>query len=137
MWKLMYKEHYIFLTMEVVKRVKDNCQKQTWIRNYTFQLESHKKRAWSNNIYYTLFLISMLYFLLSLSMLRKRPFSVSKYAKDMQAYGKGTPYCFLQQTTAYHEYGINCCSMEIFHGLTCQKHMKSFEACIFPLKYFC
>ena len=79
----------------------------------------------------------MVYFLLSLSMLRKRPFSVSKYAKDMHAYGKGTPYCFMQQATAGHEYGISFCSMEIFNGLNCQKHMKRFEACIFALKYFC
>ena len=31
----------------------------------------------------------MVYFLLSLSMLRKKAFSASKYAKDMRAYRKG------------------------------------------------
>ena len=44
----------------------------------------------------------MMYFLLSLSMLRKKPFSASKYAKAMLAYRKGTPYCFKQHTTALH-----------------------------------
>ena len=80
----------------------------------------------------------MVYFLLSVSMLRKKPFSASKYAKDMLAYRKGTPYCFMQQTTALHDHGSKCCSMEIFNELTCQKHMKRFEAyCIFSQKYFC
>ena len=45
-------------------------------------------------------------FFLSLSMLKKKPFSASKYAKDMLTYRKGTPCCFMQQTTALHEYGI-------------------------------
>ena len=38
-------------------------------------------------------------------MLRKKPFSASKYAKDMLAYRKGTPYCFMQQARALHEHG--------------------------------
>ena len=42
------------------------------------------------------FFTSMLYFLLSLSMLRKKSFSVSKYAKDMLAYRKRIPCCFMQ-----------------------------------------
>ena len=83
----------------------------------------------------------MVYFLLSFSMLRIKPFSASKYvkyAKDMLAYRKGTPYCFMQETTALHEHGNKCCSTEIFLELTCQKHMKRFEACfIFSQKYFC
>ena len=55
----------------------------------------------------------MVYFLLSLIMLRKKPFSASKYAKNMLAYKKRTPYCFMQQNTAIHEHGSKCCSMEI------------------------
>ena len=47
------------------------------------------------------FFISMVYFLLSLSMLRKKPFSASKYAEYMLAYRKGTPRCSMQQTTAF------------------------------------
>ena len=47
----------------------------------------------------------MVSFLLSPSMLRKKPFSASKYAKDMLEHRKKTPYCFMQQTTALHEYG--------------------------------
>ena len=74
--------------------------------------------------------------MLSLSMLRKKPFSASKYAKDMLAYKKGNPCCFVQETTALHEHGSKCCSMEIFNELTCQKHMKWFEACcIFSSKF--
>ena len=80
----------------------------------------------------------MVYFLLSLSMLKKKPFSASKCAKDIHAYRKRTPYCFKQQTTALHEPESKCYSMEIFNELTCQKQMKRFEACcIFSLKYFC
>ena len=52
--------------------------------------------------------ISLVYFLLSFSMLRKTPFSASKYAKDMLAYRKGNPYCFVEQTTALHEHGSKC-----------------------------
>ena len=43
------------------------------------------------------FFISMVYLLLSLSMLRKKPFSASIYAKDMLAYRKQTTCCFMQQ----------------------------------------
>ena len=71
----------------------------------------------------------MVYFLLSLSMLRKRPFSASKCPKDMLAYRKKTPYCFVQQTTAFYENGSKFCSLEILIELTCQKHMEWFEAC--------
>ena len=78
----------------------------------------------------------MVYFLLSLSMLRKKPFSSSKSAKDMLAYRKGTPCCFMQQTIALHEHGSKSCSIEILNDLTCQKHMKSFQAfCVFSQKY--
>ena len=62
-------------------------------------------------------------------MLRKKLFSASKYTKDMLAYRKGTPCCFMQQTIAFHEYGSKCCSMETFNELICQKHIKRFEAC--------
>ena len=41
------------------------------------------------------FFISMVYFLVSLSMLRK----------NMLAYRKGTPYCFMQQTTTLDRHG--------------------------------
>ena len=51
-------------------------------------------------------------------MLRKKPFSTSKYAKDMFAYRKGTPCAFMQTTTAIHKHGNKCCNMEIFHELT-------------------
>ena len=68
----------------------------------------------------TLFSMSMVYFLLSLSMLKKKPFSASKCAKAMLAYRKRAPYCFMQQTTALHEHGSKCCSMEIFNEFTCQ-----------------
>ena len=51
---------------------------------------------------HSFFYISMVCFLLSLSMLRKEPFSASKYAKDMLAYRNGTPYCFMHHTTALH-----------------------------------
>ena len=78
----------------------------------------------------------MVYFVLCLSILKKKPFSASKYAKDMLAYRKGTPYCFMQQATALHEHGGICCSIEIFNEFTCQKHIKRFEACIFSQKYF-
>ena len=44
----------------------------------------------NNKNYNILFFISMMYFLLSLSMLWKKPFSTSKYAKDMLACRKGT-----------------------------------------------
>ena len=55
----------------------------------------------------------------------------------MFAYGTGTPYCFMQQTTALHERGSKRCSMENFNELICQKHMKRFEAgFIFSQKYF-
>ena len=82
--------------------------------------------------------ISMVYFLLNLSMLRKKPFSASKYAKGMLAHRKGTTCCFMQQTTALHEHGSKCFSMEIFNELTCKEHIKRFEACcIFSQKYFC
>ena len=50
----------------------------------------------------------MVHFLLSLSMLRKKRFSASKYAKDMLAYRKGSPFFFMQQTTALHEHGSKC-----------------------------
>ena len=70
----------------------------------------------------------MIYFLLSFSMLREKPFSASKYAKDVLPYRKGIPYCFVQQTTAFHKHGSKCCSMEILNELTYQKHMKKFEA---------
>ena len=85
------------------------------------------------------FFVGLVYFLLSLiSMLRKKPFSVSKCAKDMFAYRKQTPQGFMQHTTALHERGSKCCSMEIIIVLTCQKHMKRFETCcIFSQKYFC
>ena len=53
----------------------------------------------------------------ALGMLRKKPFSASKYVKDMLVYRKGTPCCFMQQITALHEYENNCCSMEIFNEL--------------------
>ena len=56
-------------------------------------------------------------------------FSASKYAKDMLAYRKGTPYWLMQQITVLREHGSKCCSMEIFNELTCQKRMKRFEAC--------
>ena len=80
----------------------------------------------------------MAYFLLSLSMLRKKTFLALKYAKDMLAYRKGTPYCFKQQITALLEHESKYYSMEIFNELTCQKHMKRFETCcIFSQKYFC
>ena len=80
----------------------------------------------------------MVYFLLRLSMLRKKSFSASNYDKDMLGYRKRTPYCFMQQTTALHEHGSKSCSIEIFNELTCQKHMKTFETCcIFSQKYFC
>ena len=79
----------------------------------------------------------MVYFLLSLSLLRSEPFSALKYAKDMLACRKGTPYCFVQQTTALHEHRRKCCSMEILNELTCQKHMNRFEVYIFSQKYFC
>ena len=80
----------------------------------------------------------MVYFLLFLSMLRKKPFLGLKYAEDMLAYKKGTPYCFKQQTIALLEHESKYCSMEIFNELTCQKHMKRFETCcIFSQKYFC
>ena len=59
--------------------------------------------------------ISMVYFLLSFNMPRKKPFSASKSAKDMLACRKATPCCFMQQTTALHEHGSKCCSMEIFN----------------------
>ena len=59
-----------------------------------------------------------MYLLLSLNMLRKKPFSTSKYAKDMFAYRKGTPCAFMQTTTAIHKHGSKCCNMEIFHELT-------------------
>ena len=51
-------------------------------------------------------------------MLRKKPFSASKYAKNMLAYRKGTSCCFMQQTTAIHEHGSKYCNMEIFYELT-------------------
>ena len=78
---------------------------------------------------HTLFYNKYGVFLLSLSMLRKKSFSAWKYAKNMLAYRKGMPYCFVQQTTALHEHGSKCCSMEIFNELTCQKHTNRFEAC--------
>ena len=77
------------------------------------------------------FFISMAYFLLCLSMLRKKPFPVSKYAKDMLAYRKGNPYCFMQQTTALHEHRSKCYSMEIFNERTCQKHMRGLKHVVF------
>ena len=82
------------------------------------------------------FYISMVYFLLSLSMLRKKPFSASKYAKYMLSHRKEILCCLMQQNTALHEHGYKCCSMENFNERTCQKHMKRFETCcIFSQKY--
>ena len=63
------------------------------------------------------YFLNMVYFLLSPSMLRKKPFSASKYAKDMLAYRKGTPCCFMQQTTALHEHVSKCCSVEFINEL--------------------
>ena len=76
----------------------------------------------------------MVYFLLSFNMLRQKPFLALKYAKNFFAYRKGTPCCFMQQTTALHEHGSKCYSMKIFDELTCQKH-KRLEGCIFSQKY--
>ena len=59
----------------------------------------------------------MVYFFLRLSMLRKKPFSASKYAKGMLAYRKGNPYWLMQQITVLREHGSKCCSMEIFNEL--------------------
>ena len=84
-----------------------------------------------------LFFIGMVIFLHGVSVLRKTPFSASKYAKDMLAYRKRAHSCFMQQATALHEHRSKCCSMDIFNKLPCQKHMKRFEACIFSQKYFC
>ena len=77
----------------------------------------------------------MVYFLLSFNMLRKKPFLVLKYAKDMLPYRKGNPCYFMQQTTSLLEHGSKCCSMKIFDELTYQKCMKRFEGCIFSQKY--
>ena len=74
-------------------------------------------------------------FLAQLQYAKKKAFFSLKYAKDMFAYRKGTPCCFMQQTTALNEHGSKCCSMKIFDELTCQKHMRKFEGCIFSQKY--
>ena len=79
------------------------------------------KWIFGNNLYIHSFFISMVYFLLSLSLHRRKPFSASKYAKDVLACRQETPYCFVQQTTALHENRRKCCSMEILNVLTCQK----------------
>ena len=80
----------------------------------------------------------MVFLLLSLSMLRKKPFPASKYAKNMLACRKGTAYCSILQAIALYEHGSKCCSMEIFNELIRQKHIKRFEACcMFSQKYFC
>ena len=42
----------MFDNMEVIKRRRNNCKKQSWRGNYYFQHGSHTKRAWSNIIYY-------------------------------------------------------------------------------------
>ena len=39
----------------------------------------------------------------------------------MLACRKGIPCSYMQQTTALHEHGSKCCSMDIFNDLTCQK----------------
>ena len=83
----------------------------------------------------TLFFTSMVYFLLSLNMIRKKAFSVSKYDKNMLARRKRITCCFMQQNAALHEHESKFCSIEIFNELTCQKHMMRFERCIFPQKY--
>ena len=115
---------------------------QVFIKKY---ISKHREEC-SCNLYlqetkipiYTFFFISMVYFLLSLSVLRKKPLSASKQAKDMLAYRKRTPYYFMQQTTALHGHGNKCCNMETFKELTCQKHMERFEGCcIFSQKYIC
>ena len=86
---------------------------------------------------YTIFLLAWFIFSSASICLEKKPFSASKYAKDMLAYRKGTPYCFIQQTTALHEHRSKYLNMETFIEFTCQKYMKRFEACcICSQKYF-
>ena len=102
-----------------------------FIINYAFIIKTMtKNEMWDAAIIWLhYFFISMVYFLLSLSMLAKKLFSVSKYAEYMLAYRKGTLCCFMQQVTSLHEHGSKCCRMEMFNELTCQKYMKKFEAC--------
>ena len=83
-----------------------------------------------------LFLYKHGIFLARLQYAQQKAFSALKYAKDMLAYRKGTPCCFIQQTTDLREQGSKCCCMKIFDELTCQKHMKRFEGCIFSQKYY-